>query len=187
MRLARSAVGVAGAALLLAWGGCAEQPAHRSGRIGEDEPTRLVVDLVLRESEAGRMRWVLRADSALSFAESEPTLLRGMTLDFYDPAGDSVLSILTAREGEVAEGRRDLVARGGVVVRTAEGHRLETEELRYDHEAGQVVSRVFVRLTRGGSVLTGVGIESDPQLRAYRILSEVEAGVREGERILDGF
>lgn len=185
MRLAPGIRVVACAALALC--GCAEKPARETSPAADGGPAQQVVDLVLRESEQGRLRWVLRADTALAYGEGEPTQLRGLHLDFYNATGDSVRSTLTAREGEVTEARRDLVARGSVVVETPAGHRLETEELRFDHEANRVFSPLFVRLTRGGSVLTGIGLESDPELRSVRILSEVEAGVREGEQILNGF
>jgi LPS export ABC transporter protein LptC len=177
-----------GLTLLAALGACGEEPhgdapaLHAAG-----EPTQVVEGMTLRESDAGRLRWVLEADSALAFGQGAPTRLYGMHVDFYNTAGDSIRSTLTAREGEIGDKQEDLIARGRVVVRTALGHTLETEELRWDRAGGKVVSNRFVRLTKGGSVLTGIGIESDPELRSYRILSEIEAGVREGEPILDGF
>jgi len=150
-----------------------------------EEPAQVVADLHLRESEAGRLRWVLQADTAFSYGEHEPTQLYGVAIDFYDDTGDTIRSTLTAREGEVRERSHAFLARGEVVVESRAGHVLETEELRWDPEAEKVVSDRFVRLTKGTSVLTGVGIESDPQLRVYRILSEVEAGVREEDAATD--
>jgi LPS export ABC transporter protein LptC len=177
-----------GLAVLAALGGCGDEPREEApAPRAAGEPTQVVAHMTLRESDAGRLRWVLEADSALAFGQGAPTRLYGMHVDFYNTAGDSIRSTLTAREGEIGDKQEDLVARGQVVVRTASGHTLETEELRWDRAGGKVVSKRFVRLTKGGSVLTGIGIESDPELRSYRILSEIEAGVREGEPILDGF
>lgn len=175
-------------AILTGAGACGEEPREEApGARTAGEPTQVVARMTLRESDAGRLRWVLDADSALAFGQGAPTRLYGMRVDFYNAAGDSIRSTLTAREGEIGDKQADLVARGQVVVRTASGHTLETEELRWDRAGGKVVSNRFVRLTKGSSVLTGIGIESDPELRSYRILSEIEAGVREGEPILDGF
>ena len=165
---------------------CQREPIHETGSPSGEEPLQLVEHLTLRESEGGRLRWVLVADSALSYGQGEPTLLRGVHVDFYGADGDTIRSTLTALEGEVEEQPRQLWARGAVRIETREGHGLETEELRWDHETGKVRSERFVRLTKGESVLTGIGIESDPELHSYRILSEVAAGIREGERILEG-
>jgi LPS export ABC transporter protein LptC len=176
--------------VLVAVGACGQEPpedAPAPAPRAAGEPTQIVEHMTLRESDAGRLRWVLQADSALAFGEASPTRLHGMHVDFYNTAGDSIRSTLTAREGEIGDKQGDLIARGQVVVRTASGHTLETEELRWDRVGGKVISNCFVRLTKGGSVLTGVGIRSDPELRSYRILSEIEAGVREGESLLDGF
>jgi LPS export ABC transporter protein LptC len=150
-------------------------------------PVQVVEQMVLRESEGGRLRWTLIADSALSYGEEEPTLLVGVHVDFYDAAGESIRSVLTARLGEVDARTKTLVARGDVVVRAREGHRLETEELRWDPEIEKVVSDRFVRLVKGESVVTGTGIESDPGLRSYMIRSEVEGQLREEDELLDEF
>ena len=159
--------------------GCAHEADQAGSRSEEGLPQQVVADLVLRESKAGRLSWVLRADSAFYYGEGERTRLRGVQVEFYNATGDSVRSRLTAREGEMDPVRRDLVARDSVDVRTHDGTRLETEELRWVQETEQVVSDRFVRLTRGQSVVTGVGIESDAALRTYRILSQVAGELRE--------
>ncbi|MBD3236711.1 MAG: LPS export ABC transporter periplasmic protein LptC [Candidatus Eisenbacteria bacterium] len=177
----------AGIALLLLGGCQAEREAVPPQEEAAGRPLQITERVELRESEAGRLRWRLVADSALAFAGDERTLLRGVAVSFYDEQGERVRSTLTAREGEVDEKRGDLLARGDVVVITDEGHRLETERLRWDSERGKVISQQFVRLTKGGSVITGVGIETDPELRSYVIQSQVEGAVREEDEILDAF
>jgi LPS export ABC transporter protein LptC len=115
----------------------------------------------------------------LHYGEGAETVLSGIKVDFYNDRGDSVRSWLTAREGQIDPETRDLIARDSVVVWTRDGDMLETEELRYDHGLEKVVSDCFVRLTRGQSVLTGIGIESDAQLRRYVIRSQVEGDLHE--------
>jgi len=152
---------------------------------GEGLPVQVVEEMVLRETEGGRLRWVLHADSAINYGDEERTLLMGVHVDFYDAEGESIRSVLTAQTGEVDPDTRDLVARGNVVVTGREGHRLETEELRWDPEREKVVSDRFVRLTKGESVVTGMGIESDPGLRRYLIQSEVRGELREEDELID--
>lgn len=180
---ARTAVRVAalacGAVALMWTAGCGREADQAGPRSDERLPQQIVADLVLRESKAGRLSWVLRADSAFYYGDGERTRLRGVQVDFYNERGDSVRSRLTAREGEMDPTRRDLVARDSVDVRTHDGTRLETEELRWVQETEKVLSDRFVRLTRGRSVVTGIGIESDAALRTYRILSQVSGELRE--------
>jgi LPS export ABC transporter protein LptC len=184
----REAVGLAAAllGLFLYAGGC-ESERNQSIVESPAGPMQVVEQMTLRESQAGHLRWVLRADSAMVYEENERTLLRGVHVDFYGGERDTIRSTLTAREGEVDMHTRKLIARRDVVIRTAEGHSLETEELHWDPELGKVFSDRFVRLTRGESVLTGMGIESDPELHSYAIRSEVQGEVREEDPILDDF
>ncbi len=171
-----------GRALALAallWLGCGHERELPAPAGGEQLPQQVVAGMVLRESKGGRLSWVLRADSAFYYGEGQRTRLSGVHVDFYNAAGDSVRSRLTAREGEMDPVKRDLMARDSVDVRTHDGTRLQTEELRWVQETEKVISDRFVRLTRGRSVVTGVGIESDAALRTYRILSQVSGELRE--------
>lgn len=141
--------------------------------------------LLLRETEGGRLRWVLKADSAQHFGERDETLLTGVHVDFYNATGDTIRSWLTAEEGVVDPETRDLVAQGSVLIETREGQTLETEKLRWDNERGKVISNHYVRLTNGENVIEGVGIESDPELKAYTIHSHVKGKFHEGGDVLD--
>lgn len=167
--------------------GCGPEENGQAPPASGGVPLQALEGMILRESQAGRLRWVLRADSAFHYGDEEKTLLLGVHVDFYNDRGDSVRSRLTAREGEIDPKSRNLVARDSVVVSTQDGIVLETEELWWDHALGKVVSDRFVRLTRGESVVTGIGIESDVSLRSYVIRKHVEAQLREGNAELEEF
>ncbi|MBP7669588.1 MAG: LPS export ABC transporter periplasmic protein LptC [Candidatus Eisenbacteria bacterium] len=179
-----SALAACAAAALVALG-CEQEPARAPSAGTPGDAVQTVLRMNLRESEAGKLRWVLEADSAFVYGEEDSTLLRSMRVEFYDPKGESVTSTLESRRGQVDARTRLLIAKDHVVVVSREGHRLETEELRWDPEIGKVVSDRFVRLTKDGSVITGVGIESDPDLGSYSIRSRVKGELREGDPILD--
>lgn len=168
-------------------GACQSERPRPESASEATEPVQIVENLALRESRAGVTRWSLLADSAMSYTGSRRTFLHGVHVDFYSPSGDSVQSTLTAREGEVDEKSGDLLARGSVVVKTSRGQTLETEELRWDNQRGKVISDQFVRLTKGESIVSGIGIESDAELKSYVIRSAVQGTVREEDRISDGF
>jgi LPS export ABC transporter protein LptC len=167
-------------------GACGSEPANQQTPPGEVGPQQVVQGMRLRQSEGGRSRWLLVADSALAYGETEPTRLWGVHVDFFGAEVESVRSVLTAREGEVEPRTQALVARGNVVIATREGRRLETEELRWDPRLKKVISDRFVRLTKGRSVITGTGIRADPDLGDYEIRAPVEGELSEEDSILDG-
>lgn len=179
-------VGALGLLLLTGWGCERERLPQPLGQ-ADEIPLQVVEGMKLRETKAGILRWILYADTAYHYGEGELTRLVGVRVDFYHEAGDSIKSSLTAREGELDPETRDLVARDSVRVMTDEGSLLETELLRWDQATEQVVSDQFVRLTRGDTIVTGVGIETDAALKTYRICSEVEAEHRDADGDLEGF
>ncbi len=171
-----------GSLVLLSCAGDGDRPVS----VGEEGgPVQTLQRILLRESAAGKLRWVLRADSARSYGDEDRTLLMGVDVDFYNAGGDTIRSWLTALEGEIDPASHDLTARGDVLIRTREGQRLETQVLWWDNESGKVRSNHFVRLTDGDNVLKGVGIESDPELKEYTIQSHVKGEFYDGGSVLD--
>lgn len=175
------------AGLLLAAWGCERERLPEASTPQDEIPLQVVEGMTLRETNAGVLRWILYADTAYHYGEGKLTRLIGVRVDFYHEDGDSIQSSLTAREGEMDPETRDLIARDSVRVSTDEGSLLETEMLRWDQATEKVVSDRFVRLTRGKTVVTGVGIETDASLKTYRICSEVEAEHRDEDGALEGF
>ena len=96
-----------------------------------------------------------------------------------------VRSTLTADEGVLARRTNDMEVLGNVVVYAADGTVLTTEKLTWNERTGKIQSDRPVRATRGKDVMTGVGVEADPDLRNIRILSDFKAYVRtpEGELV----
>jgi LPS export ABC transporter protein LptC len=122
--------------------------------------------------------WVLEAKRAVSPGPGQPTRLDSMVVRFYDGEAHP-RSVLTSRHGEVDEKTNSLVARDSVVVSTPRGERLETEILRWDPKEERMTTDAFFRLTRGGDLMTGIGIEAEPGLERYRVYHEVRAEVRD--------
>jgi lipopolysaccharide export system protein LptC len=55
---------------------------------------------------------------------------------------------------------------------------MSTDHLRFLNKTQRIVTDAFVRVERAGDVLTGVGFESDPQLRHFEFKKQVNAVVR---------
>jgi LPS export ABC transporter protein LptC len=168
------------ASLMLAgllFGGCDQARRAVPGPSSGDLPDQEVGDFVVTETDAGRPQWTLYARSAAIYNPRNTIVARGVRIDFFDEKGVRK-STLTAREGELHQMRRDMVARGNVVLQATEGTRMSTEELQFLNKSQRIVSDKLVRVERGGDVLTGYGFESDPNLERFEFKRKVSATVR---------
>jgi LPS export ABC transporter protein LptC len=169
-------------AALLAAGlaaGCGRQrdmsPASATGELPDQE----VSDFVLTETQEGTPAWTLFARYAATYSARNTITARAVRVDFFDREGKGT-STLTAREGEINQSSRDMLARGNVVLKSAEGTRMSTEEMRFLNRTQRIVvpDTRLVRVERTGDVLTGYGFESDPELRHFEFKRRVTATVR---------
>src|SRR5262245_60153256 len=164
-------------ALTVSLAGC-----ERRGRVDPsvttgELPDQEVADFSVTETDQGRPQWTMYARSASMFSSRNLIVAHGVRVDFFGEDG-ARSSTLTAREGELHQLRRNMVARGNVVLQTSEGTRMSTEQLRFLNREQKIVSDDFVRVERGGDVLTGVGFESDPRLEHFEFKRQVKATVR---------
>ena len=171
--------------LPLLLGSCGQQ--RSTGPVGStgELPDQEVRNFVLTETDQGNPVWKLYARYAAMYDVRNSIVARGVRVDFYDAQGNKT-SELSAREGEIDQMSRDMTARGNVVLQTTEGTRMSTEELRFVNRTQKVRSEREVRVERAGDVLTGVGFESDPELKHYEFKSRVRAQVRTGPGGLAG-
>lgn len=168
---------LAGLVALALGAGCGQGPRAVPGPASGELPDQEVSDFVVTETDAGSPQWTLYARSAEIYNPRNTIVAHGVRIDFFDEKGERT-STLTAREGEMNQQRRDMVARGSVVLQTTEGTRMSTEELHFLNQQQKVVSDQFVRVERAGDVLTGVGFESDPNLEHFEFKRKVQATVR---------
>jgi LPS export ABC transporter protein LptC len=161
---------------LALWGCSTRQSSGPVGSTG-DLPDQEVRNFVLTETDQGTPEWKLYARYAAMYDARNNIVARGVRVDFFDAQGNKT-SELSAREGEIDQQSRDMIARGNVVLQTTDGTRMSTEELRFVNRTQKVRSELAVRVERAGDVLTGVGFESDPELKHYEFKSKVHAQVR---------
>ena len=138
-------------------------------------------NFTLRETDAeGRLSWVLRAKGAQVFETRDLVEADSIHIDFFDRNGEQA-SVLTAERGIIARTSNDMRAAGNVIVRNRDGHELRTEELAFASGRNKIYTDKFVTLTRGRDVLTGYGLETDPDLAGgrFEIQRDVRATVRD--------
>jgi len=177
-RLSRhAALAVAALATITVTSGCEPHNRVRTGAPAGDLPDQEVSDFVVSETDQGKMEWKLYARSAAVYQARSTIVAQSVRVDFFDEQ-EHRSSTLTAREGELNQVQRDMVARGNVVLQTAEGTRMSTEQLRFLNRTQRITTDAFVRVERAGDVLTGYGFESDPELHHFEFKRQVHALVR---------
>jgi LPS export ABC transporter protein LptC len=142
-------------------------------------PDSEVEDFTVTETDSGKAEWTLFARHAATYTPRDLVTARAVRIDFFGPDGKQS-SELIAREGELYQRTRDMVARGSVVLQTAEGWRMTTEELHFLNSRRRITSDKLVRVEKEGSVLEGVGFESDPNLEHFEFQHQVRATVQPG-------
>lgn len=151
-----------------------EAPEKLSVATTQGVPDEEFTDFVTQESDSGMVQWKLTAPKADRFSKRRLILLTNPVIEFYDKEGKPQTT-LVSDAGEYSEESRDMLAFGNVVVRSVEGDILETDSLLWDNAIDKIKSNSFVKLTRGNDVLTGWGLECDPNLNSVNIQRDVEA------------
>lgn len=141
-------------------------------------PDQEARDFTLTESSEGRKNWTLWASYAAMYNDRNLVDAQTVRIEFFDDQG-AKNSTLVADQGLVHQRTNDLEARGNVRVVTTSGVTLETDSLRWRNARRKIVSDAFVKVTRGGDVVTGYGFESDPNLEHFHLAREVRAEVRD--------
>jgi LPS export ABC transporter protein LptC len=141
-------------------------------QVGEEQhatrPDQEISGFTLTQTQDGRRVWSLRAREALVFEESDRVEATGVRVDFYGREAE-LQSTLTAGKGVIVRRTNAIEVEGSVVVTSADGTVLTTERLLWDERTGRIRSDTAVRVTKGSDVVTGSGMEADPDLRNLKV------------------
>lgn len=136
-----------------------------------EERTQTLEGLELRQSEAGRPSWRLKAELAVLREDQKRALLTAPSMEFLSKG--KVVSRVTALAGEVATDTRDVRLSSSVVMDSLEDRsRLETEELVFDSAKKRFRTDREVLVRRPGGLLRGRGLEATPDLSEIRIYDQ---------------
>jgi len=159
------------AVLFVALSGCrgAEEADVASPELLGLQADQVMVDLEHFMTREGVRRAHLLADTARFFPDESRIQLRGLTVTFFNDAGEPQ-STLRAREGVYDTETTAMEAEGAVVVvNESEGRRLETERISYDMEDDVLRGDTTFVFLRAGSTTRGRSFVSDPSMERVRL------------------
>ena len=118
-------------------------------------------------SDLGVTKAVVEAGHVRKYGKKGITEMdEGVRIQFFDRDG-TVSSVLTSDTVVLEDKTKDIEAGGNVVVTSKDSVRLETDLLRWDHRKERIFADGWVRISSKEGVETGVGFESDPDLRRW--------------------
>ena len=125
-----------------------------------------------QQTHVGVPVWELWGDRAESYPGDDTMLLHGVRMHFYQDGERA--AVLTAETAEVDQQTEFTTARGDVVVINKDVDRLESEVLNWDPSQQLIHTEEFVKFTRGDQILTGYGMDTDPDLANVQIHRQFE-------------
>ncbi len=163
-------------ALMLTLGaGCVSSPEGVGPQGDSKLPDQELEDFVFVETELGKPRWILHANTMSDFKSTDLVLAQGVSVEFFQCQDDSLVktSILRADSGQLLGDSRDMRVWGEVEISTIDGAELFTGWLEWSEGAELISTDDTVLVMTDDGSMRGRGLKSDPELRNVRILNDV--------------
>jgi LPS export ABC transporter protein LptC len=138
----------------------------------EDTPNYVMQGFKLRNTDKGGVEWELEAKGAQVFEMKKKAYAQEFTMHTFEKNGST--SVLTGDRAVINTDTNFLEATGNVRLKSDNGMLLITEKLFWDDVKKLAYGDAAVTVIKGGSVLKGVGFESDMYMRDLRIHSRVK-------------
>ncbi len=169
-------VGVVG--LLLAGCGQEPQPSIHLSNMGNKalEPTLMFEGFRMVSTRGQEREWDFTARACQIFELDNMARAQDIKIVYWRNGRPA--STLTARKGFIQTVTHDTRAEQDVVMVSQEGAVLRTERLQWNNQKGRIYTDLPVSIERGTSVMTGVGLEADSELKHIEVLSQVNIQVR---------
>jgi LPS export ABC transporter protein LptC len=125
-------------------------------------PDQIIGQFTMDSFAKGAHAWTLESPKAYVYEPEKRVDVDQPRIRFYDK--DRPGALMTAGKGRFRTDNRDLFAWDGVVITSTDGARLQSDWMKYASARDVVVSTAPVTLTRGSSVVRGIGWEAKPDL-----------------------
>lgn len=138
----------------------------------EELPTVDATDFEMTYTDSGIVRYRLTTPRLLEFDNKKDPYTEfpdGFHIVEFDK-NQKKTSGISANYGKQFKKEQKWVAIGNVVAVNADGDTLKTEKLTWLQKEKRIFSDKYVRIIRSDQVITGIGLESDENLKNWKIL-----------------
>lgn len=159
--------------------GCAQEPpAIRLAAISgsDQDPTILFEGFKMVSSKEQKPLWVFHAQSAQIYEKINLAKAQHIKITYLKEGREQ--SSLTAKRGQLNTKTNQMVAEENVIMISKDGVVLKTEKLNWDQEREKIYTDQPVRVEKADSILTGIGLETDSDLKHIQILDKVKIKVK---------
>ena len=145
---------------LLFFTGCS----NRAKPVALDIPKGVVTmkGLKLTQTSEGKLTFQIIAEEANIYQSDNLIKFYKVKAKYFRLGKEA--SNLISDEGLLNTATNDIQASGHVLLKSSEGSLLETEQLNWVNKGGGVYTDKAVRVTKGGNVMTGIGLKTDMAL-----------------------
>lgn len=157
------------------------RPSLPLGENAADVPSYVIENFSMSSSETGTVRWKMQAKAAQVFELKKKAHAQSVYLETFDKDGKK--TVLTCKRAVINTETYFLEAEGSVKVKAPNNIEVHTEKLFWDEKKKVFYTDAPVAVYKEGSILRGVGLESDREMTNLRILKGVrlKAEVPENE------
>ena len=150
---------------ILVFSGCS----NRGKPVALDIPKGVVTmkGLKLTQTSEGKLAFQIAAEEAYIYQSENLIKFYKVKAKYFRLGREA--SNLVSDEGMLNTSTNDIQATGNVLLRSAEGSILETEQLNWINKGGSVFTDKAVKVTKGGNIMTGVGLKTDMALENISI------------------
>jgi LPS export ABC transporter protein LptC len=135
-------------------------------------PEVVTDNMLLLYSDSAVIRYKLECPKLLIYQDEEEPyneFPQGFKITQYD-RNKNVTSCISASYGKKYEKKELWEAKQNVVAVNEKGDSLKTELLYYDEKKGQIYSDQFVKIIQKEQIITGIGFESEIQMKKWKII-----------------
>lgn len=137
-------------------------PRADAGSDSDGEPDQTLSVFTMDSFAGAKRQWTLRAPHGDLFDREHRVALDHPHVRFFQEGQSG--SLVTAEKGSLDTDTKNFWAGGGVVMVSTDGVHLESDWVRYEKSTDRFVSTAPVTVTRGRSIVKGVGWEARADL-----------------------
>ncbi|MBN1232863.1 MAG: LPS export ABC transporter periplasmic protein LptC [Candidatus Coatesbacteria bacterium] len=144
----------------------------------QDYPDQEMKNFKMDTLDGQNKKWILRAKYASKYFGQQLIKAKDVNIEFYNKKGEHYAT-LTSDEGLINENTNDMQAIGNVVVTTTKKEILKTPILTWSNRKAKIHSNDRIWLKKGNTITTGIGFETDPDLKDVIIFKDFRSTTTE--------